>query len=110
MITETGKDVLLDEALKEITISLHTGDPGNNGAFELDGAGYKREAVRFAPARAGVAALVAEASVTIPPRSTITHYGMWKGGRLMFKGPLPRPEEFVGPGLYTVRGIQVSLS
>ncbi len=70
---------------REMFLSLHTGEPGDNGANEV-------AAIRFSTAKlfgksaAGVAASVREFAFDRLPAAEITHIGLWdaaKNGRFL---------------------------
>jgi len=58
-------------------VSLHTGDPGTTGAFEVTGAPYMRQAISWSEPSGGVVTNVAGAVVPLPPNVTITYFGLW---------------------------------
>jgi len=59
-------------------ISLHTNDPGQNGANEVSGGSpaYARKQTTWAPATNGLA-IGSEVTFDVPPNTTITHVGFW---------------------------------
>jgi hypothetical protein len=65
------------------TISLHTGDPGVDGAAnELDGGGYERQPIAFDASSGGVKASSIDAVFTSDGDDwdEVTHYALWVDG------------------------------
>lgn len=64
-------------------ISLHTGDPGNDGANEVTGGGYARIQVTWGNAVDDSGGALAKGKITgnalkfNVPQGTISHYGVW---------------------------------
>jgi len=75
-------------------VSLHTADPGDNGANELTGTGYARPAVTFGAASSGVASNSATATFSNSGGTAwaeATHFGIWtlaSGGSFLGSGSL----------------------
>lgn len=81
-------------------ISLHSSDPGTNGAGEIAGGTYERVAVSFPPAASGTSASTT-AVINIPPNTSISHWGRWSaktGGQYYMGGPLASVEQFSASG------------
>jgi hypothetical protein len=64
-------------AVSQVYVSLHTGDPGLNGASEVSGGSYAREAVSFGAASGGAMENDALVRFDSVPAGTITHFGLW---------------------------------
>jgi hypothetical protein len=88
-VTTAAKNFGLDGILQStLTVSLHTADPGINGANELTGGGYSRAAVTFAPASSARSANSSAALWTNLPACTVTHVGLWRGSTFLFGASL----------------------
>jgi hypothetical protein len=99
MITTSGVD----------TVSLHTGDPGSNGANEVSGGSYAQQAITFSTASGGGLDSSNAPVFDVPAGNTITHVGFWDGGT--FKGGDPVTNEaFAADGTYTLSDADLSLS
>jgi hypothetical protein len=79
-----------------VTLSLHTGDPGEDGtANEVAGGSYARQPVTFSAAAnpAGTIASSIDVNFTGMPAATITHGGLWDNlGNFLWGGPLTTPK------------------
>lgn len=80
------------------TISLHTGDPGANGANEVVGGSYSRVAgaAKFPAAAAGAVSNDAEIRFNGLPACTVTHFGFWSPSAFLWGGELATPRTVVG--------------
>jgi len=61
-------------------ISLHTADPGGNGASEVAGGGYARQPGSFEAAGTGAAGECRNDAIidfTVMPACTVTYVGVW---------------------------------
>ena len=58
-------------------VSLHTGDPGDDGSNEVSGGTYVRQAPSFSAAASKSKTTDAELEFTLMPACTITHIGLW---------------------------------
>ena len=58
-------------------VSLHTADPGDNGADEVAGGTYVRQEPSFSAAATKSKTTDAELEFTLMPSCTITHLGLW---------------------------------
>lgn len=63
-------------------VSLHSGDPGDNGAneFAVGTSGYARQAGTFGSATTGTALTTVAALFTNLPAGTIAYAGLWDNG------------------------------
>lgn len=85
-------------------VSLHTADPGDNGANELTGGTYARQAATWAVAANGAMTLSGAATFTGLPTGTVTHFGAWSassGGTYVGSGTTPS-RALVNPDNYTL--------
>lgn len=101
-LTNYAENRALDHLLAgTVYVSLHTGDPGEDGAANEAGAAidaaYVRKAVTFEPAKNGRTSNKTALSWTVDagsPGYTVTHIGIWdaeSGGNALFKGALLAP-------------------
>ena len=58
-------------------ISLHTGDPGQNGANEVSGGSYARQEPSFDTVASKEVTTDADIEFTSMPSCTVTHLGLW---------------------------------
>ena len=58
-------------------VSLHSADPGANGASELSGGTYARVAVAWGAPSGGVVANTGALSINLPASTTASYYGIW---------------------------------
>jgi len=79
MITTTLADRLLDSVLRngQVYVSLHTNEPGEDGAAEVFGDGYVRQGSRFEPARQRIAMNEGRTEFTDLPAVNVSHIGLW---------------------------------
>ena len=61
----------------QIYVSLHTGDPGENGANEVTGGEYKRQLVTFSTPSNKQTSNPSDIEFVNMPACTITHMGLW---------------------------------
>ena len=77
-----------------ITLSLHTGDPGETGtANEVSGGSYSRQTITFSTAASGgsisAAAAVEFAGMpAVTGASYVTHVGLWASSNHLWSGAL----------------------
>ena len=91
--------------------SLHSADPGANGANEVIGGAYTREAITWNPAAAGNLDNNANPVFDVPAGTTVTHFGLWTaGGIWLGGGALSAAETFAGAGTYTLDDCDVDLN
>lgn len=96
--SHTMADRLLDYAfggieppsIPGVAISLHTADPGNNGANEVAGMGYSRQPSSFGPASGGVITVATNIQFVGLPASWILYIGAWTTDvSPVFSGSMP---------------------
>lgn len=78
-------------------ISLHDGDPGENGANEISGGSYVRQQAAFDPAASGAVTNSAIIDFAGMPAKTITYVGVWDddgtpAGNFLWGGALTAPK------------------
>lgn len=121
-LTTAMKNVMLNAGVKgtapalNIThASLHTADPGENGANEVAGGApaYARKAISFADADAGASAQNGAApAFDVPAGTTVTHVGYWSaavGGTFLGSDPVTN-EVFAAQGVYTLNSSNINLN
>ncbi len=75
----------------KIYVSLHTGNPGENGANEVTGGGYKRQLATFSAPSNKQTSNPSDIEFNNMPACTITHIGLWDsetGGNFWWGGQL----------------------
>lgn len=107
VFSDSGKNLMLTGfSGSAVYASLHTADPGTNGASEVSGGSpaYARKSVSWAAASAG--ALTTNASVVfdVPANTTIKYVGFWSASTAgTFYGHVTITNEaFAGQGTYTI--------
>jgi hypothetical protein len=121
-LTETVHNAMLDlldegGAQALAYISAHTGDPGANGANEVLGGVYARQALTWGAANTRSKAATGGppvASIPIPGGgTTVTHYGFWSadtGGTFRGGRPLTQSEIFGGDGFLQFSSLTESIT
>ena len=71
--------------------SLHTADPGDDGANEVTGGGYRRATVRFNPPLDGIITNLTEVNFDDLPNLTANFLGLWAGEWFLWSNPLLGP-------------------
>lgn len=112
LFTTNTKNAMLD-AITAVYASLHSADPGSNGANELSGGSpaYARKACVFNAASAGSRALNANVTFDVPAGSTVAYVGYWDALAGSFVGSdAVTSENYAGQGQYTVTTTGTTLS
>lgn len=107
LITAT-RNAMLD-ALTINYASLHTADPGTNGANEVTGGSYARKAVTMAAASNGVRAASNQPVFDVPAGTTVAYIGLWNNSTFLGSAD-PVDETFSNAGTYTVTAITIGVS
>lgn len=89
--------------------SLHTADPGTNGANEVTGGSYARQAVTMAAASGGTRSASNQPVFSVPAATTVAWIGLWNGSTFLGSAD-PVDEIFSNAGTYTVTAITVGVS
>jgi len=89
--------------------SLHTADPGTNGANEVAGGTYARQAVTMGAASAGARAASNQPVFNVPASTTVAHIGLWNSSTFLGSAD-PVDEIFANAGTYTVTAISISVA
>lgn len=102
-LTITELNAMLDSRVYN-GISLHTGDPGSNGANEVSGGTYARATnLTFGAASNGRRTCATQPVLNVPAGTTIDYIGLWNSA--VFVGSFNAVNEvFSGAGTYTVTG------
>lgn len=97
-ISDYAELKLLDAVFNNISfavptphVSLHTADPGEDGANECTGGSYVRQAGSFGAAAGGAVSNDALIEFTDMPACTLTHAGVWdaaSAGNFLWGGAL----------------------
>ena len=90
--TVAVRNTMLDAGFPaSVTVSIHSGNPGESGANELSGGSpaYARMPATFLAASGGQKA-ISETSITfdIPSGSTVQYVGVWDGSTFLASGKL----------------------
>jgi hypothetical protein len=113
-LSTNGRNVMLNGFTDLAThVSLHTADPGANGANEVTGSPYTRELADWTPASGGTAVNDGAIVFDVPAATTITHLGYWSAGTAgTFYGSraLDTSQTFATAGTYTITGGNLSES
>lgn len=94
-------------------VSAHTASPGDNGANEVAGGAYARQAIAFNAAAAGAMDDSTNGAVIpIPAGTTVTHIGFWSASSAgTFLGYVDVTDEaFANSGTYTVTDADLDLN
>lgn len=114
-LVDAAKNLMLDElAAVAVFASLHTADPGTNGANEVSGGSpaYARKAITWNAAASGALDNNANPVFDVPAGTTITHVGLWSASTAgTFYGSFDITDEAFGAqGTYTLSDADVTLS
>lgn len=107
-LTAATRSLMLD-SLTITHASLHTGDPGTAGDFEVTGGGYARQAISMSGAANGIRAAANQPVFGVPAGTTISHIGLWNNTTFLGSAD-PVDETFTNPGTYTVTSIQIGVA
>lgn len=102
-ISDYYENKILDHMLRNqafsppatVYVSLHTANPGEDGASEVTGGSYARQSVSFNAAAAGLIDNDAVIEFIDMPAETVTHAGIWdaaSGGNFLWGGALSVPK------------------
>lgn len=83
--------------------SLHSADPGANGADELTGGSYARQTVTFAAAANGEASVNNAPMFDVPPSATIAYVGFWENTTFRVGVQVPTETYSANGGTYQVQ-------
>lgn len=110
-----GKNLMLDAwGAVAVFASLHTGDPGDNGANEVSGGSpaYVRKAITWNAADAGAMDDSNAPAFDVPASTTISWVGFWsaESGGTFYGSANVTDEVFAAQGTYTLTDADVSLT
>lgn len=91
------------------TASLHSGDPGSNGANELTGGTYARKSITFGAASGGVRTAVSNPVFDVPAGGSVRYAGFWDGATFKGSGILTT-ETYTNAGTYTLTAATITLT
>lgn len=106
-----ANQMLIAASSYALWISLHNGDPGNNGANELSIGPYDRRAAGWAAPGSGKLPLTGPVHMAVNATSSIGFYGMWTQqslGTFLGGSSLSAVEVFAAAGTYTVSSLNFS--
>lgn len=111
MLTTAGKNAAAN-ALSLAKASLHSANPGTNGANELSGGTYARKDVSYGAAANGVRSLSASVLIDVPAGATVAFVGIWDtaGTTLVDVLTLATPETYSNAGQYELKTHTVTIS
>jgi len=113
-LTTNGTNAMLNGLTAAAThVSLHTADPGANGANEVTGSPYTRELADWAAASGGTAVNDGAIVFDVPSLTTIAFIGYWSAGTAgTFYGSraLDTSQTFATAGTYTITAGNLSES
>jgi hypothetical protein len=110
-----GKNAMLD-ALAGVAVfaSLHTGDPGDNGANEVSGGdpAYIRKAITWNAADSGAIDSSNAPEFDVPGSTTVAYVGFWSAESAgTFYGAADVTDEvFAGQGTYSLTDCDLDLN
>jgi len=115
IFSANGKNSMLDHLGTEaVFVSLHTDDPGTNGANEVTGGtpAYARKAMTWGAAAAGAMAHASAPTFDVPAATTVKYVGMFSASTAgTFYGSDDVTNEVYGAqGTYTLTGIDLDLN
>jgi hypothetical protein len=92
-------------------VSLHSADPGTNGASEISGGSYARKSVAWATPSSGSMVSSGQVVFNVASGVTITHLGYWSeatGGTFYGSRALNASQTFGSAGTYTIAAGSIS--
>jgi len=110
-----GKNSMLDHLGTEaVFASLHSADPGDNGASELSGGSpaYARKAITWNPAAAGSMDDSNVPVFDVPAAGVVLYVGFWSlvTGGVFYGSALVTQETFGAQGTYTLNDADLNLN
>ena len=108
-----GKNLMLD-ALAPEYVSLHNGDPGDNGANEISGGSpaYARKSITWSAASGGAKDSSNQPVFDVPASTSVKYVGFWSAITSgTFKGAAQvTQEDFANQGTYTLTDADLDLN
>lgn len=110
MLNDTAHDAMLDHlgALVD-EMSLHTADPGTDGANEVSGGTYGRQRVSWSNATGRRLKSARPPTFDVPGATTVNHVGFWSASGTFYGSVAITPETFNNPGTYTLSATEITL-
>jgi hypothetical protein len=110
-----AKNSMLDHLGTEaVFVSLHSADPGDNGANELSGGSpaYARKAITWNAATGGSMDDSNVPVFDVPAGATVLYVGLWSAvtGGIFYGAALVTQETFGGQGTYTLTDMDLDLN
>jgi len=112
-----GKNAMLDAlGALAVFVSLHSADPGDNGANEHSTSGgspvYARKAITWNPANAGSKDDSNVPVFDVPAGRTVLYVGFWSlvTGGVFYGAALVTQEDFGAQGTYTLTDADLDLN
>jgi len=110
-----GKNAMLDAlAGLAVFVSLHEGDPGDNGANEISGGApaYIRKGITWNPAAGGSLDSSNQPVLDVPAGKTVLYVGFWsaESGGVFYGAALVTEEVFGAQGTYTLTDADLDLN
>jgi len=108
-----GKNLMLD-ALAPAYASLHSADPGDNGANEISGGSpaYARKAITWGSASGGAIDSSNQPVFDVPASTSVMYVGFWTavtGGTFLGAAQVTQ-EDFTNQGTYTLTDADLDLN
>ncbi len=109
-----GKNAMLNVlGALAVKASLHTADPGDNGANEVSGGNpaYAKKTVAWSAAGSGTMNLNGTAVFDVPASTTVSWVGFWdSAGTVFYGGANVTDEVFANQGTYTLTDADLDLN
>lgn len=93
-LAPAGETAVLAPLTTSVSVSLHTGDPGNTGTSEVSGGSYARVAgATFSNAADATKTVASNVGIITFPVATgawgtVSHFGVWSGASFLGSGAL----------------------
>lgn len=115
MYSTLGKNAMLDAlAGLAVFVSLHEGDPGDNGANEISGGSpaYTRKGITWNPADGGSLDSSNQPVFDVPAGKTVSFVGFWSAlsGGVFYGAADVVDEVFAAQGTYTLTDADLDLN
>lgn len=106
------RNTMVDAGVSDVEeVSLHDGDPGDDGDNEIEGGGYSRQSVSFNDASGGSAEADDVVVFDVPGDGTeITHVTLWNEVNEVLASGETTSETFSNPGTYTLTELEFAIN
>lgn len=110
MLTTSAKNDAAN-AIDLSRVSLHSADPGQNGANEISGGTYARKTATYGAAANGARTLSASVLLDVPAGITVSHVCIWNAAGTSVKDVLAlgTPETFSNAGVFELKTHSVTV-